>query len=334
MPTNNKVLFKFGTAASYAALATKQDNALYFLLDTNELYRGTTPFGQPHIYTGLRQGNATNATTIATLVGEHQPVQGDLTIIRNADNSAEAFIYDASEELWLPIGNTASDSLSQAVTELQSDVADLETLLQSTNDSIDDLDSRLSDLAAVAAGAFHFKGTTDNLESISNPSNGDVYQLGNSEYAWNGTSWVELGSPIDLSAYATTQELNDAVSDLEALIGHMASETEDSVTGETITKPATGIYADLFEHADQIIPLFNGLVSGLVPVDNSNATSAEKAQKFLNALGNWITVTSGGQSTYTDPEGNTYNTVEEYVTYMINHMDIPEYIWESIDSNE
>lgn len=334
MPTNNKVLFKFGTAASYAALATKQDNALYFLLDTNELYRGTTPFGQPHIYTGLRQGNATNAATIATLVGEHTPVQGDIAVIRNADNSAEAFIYNASEELWLPIGNTASDSLSQTVAQLQSDVADLETLLQTTNNNVDDLDSRLSALAAAAAGAFHFKGTTEDLESISDPNNGDVYQVGNSEYAWNGTSWVELGSPIDLSAYATSQDLNDAVNDLEALIGHMASETEDPITGETIVEPATGIYADLFEHADQIIPLFDGLIPGLVPVDNSDATTTEKAQKFLNALGNWVTATTGGQSVYTDPEGHTYNTVEEYVTYMINHMDIPEYIWESIDSNE
>jgi len=52
---NQKVLFKFGSAAEYAALEAKQNNALYFLLDTNELYRGETPFGQAHVYIGTRQ---------------------------------------------------------------------------------------------------------------------------------------------------------------------------------------------------------------------------------------------------------------------------------------
>lgn len=333
MPTKQKVLFKFGTAASYAALETKQDSALYFLLDTNELYRGTIPFGQPHIYTGLRQGNATNDVTITSLVGSNTPVQGDIVVIRNADNSAEAFMYEVVSDLWLPIGNTASDSLSQTVKDLQTDVANLETELGKTNSNVDDLDSRLTALAAAAAGAFHFKGNAADLSTITNQTNGDVYQVGDKEYAWNGNSWVELGSPIDLSAYATLSDLDDAVSDLEALIGHKAGEKVDEVTGETVPDPATGIYADLFEHADQIIPLFNGLVPGLVPVDNSGATNTEKASKFLNALGAWVAVTSSGQTTYTDPEGNTYNTVEEYVTYMINNMDIPEYVWESIDSN-
>jgi len=41
---------------------------------------------------------------------------------------------------------------------------------------------------------------------------------------------------------------------------------------------------------------------------------------FLNATGSWVTVSSsGGQSVYTDPEGHTYNNVEDYVTYMINN---------------
>ena len=40
-----KVIFKFGTRAEYNALVTKQANALYFLLDTHELYRGEVPFG-------------------------------------------------------------------------------------------------------------------------------------------------------------------------------------------------------------------------------------------------------------------------------------------------
>lgn len=40
------VLFKFGTRAQYDALITKDVNALYWLMDTQELYRGETLFGK------------------------------------------------------------------------------------------------------------------------------------------------------------------------------------------------------------------------------------------------------------------------------------------------
>lgn len=39
------VIFKYGTKAQYEALATKDSNALYWLLDTQEIYRGSVLFG-------------------------------------------------------------------------------------------------------------------------------------------------------------------------------------------------------------------------------------------------------------------------------------------------
>jgi hypothetical protein len=57
-----------------------------------------------------------------------------------------------------------------------------------------------------------------------------------------------------------------------------------------------------------------------VPVDDQTLTTGELANRFLNALGNWVTVsTSGGQTTYTAPDNTTFNNVEDYVTYMINN---------------
>lgn len=62
------------------------------------------------------------------------------------------------------------------------------------------------------SAAFKFKGVVANLtelEAIVDPANGDVYQVtnpgtgkSNAEYAYNGTSWVELGTEVDLSGYA------------------------------------------------------------------------------------------------------------------------------------
>jgi len=43
----NKVLFFTATAAQYAALETKNENAIYFLTDTGEIYKGSTPFSFP-----------------------------------------------------------------------------------------------------------------------------------------------------------------------------------------------------------------------------------------------------------------------------------------------
>lgn len=338
---NAKVLFKFGTAAQYAALETKLDNALYFLLDTNELYRGSIPFGKPHVYTGIREQDATDAATITALLNGNTPIQGDIVVITNTDNSSDAFLYSEDEEEWLHIGNTATDSLATRVTTLEGAVADLEAALSGT-ETEDGLEDRVADLETALAGlsgAFHFKGSVEDLATVTNPSEGDVYQVGDAEYAWNGNAWVELGGTFDLSNYVTTTDLNDAVANLEALIGQPASTSQqtDPVTGETteVTTPATGVYADLATRADEIIPIFNGIVAGLVPVDDSNATTAEKANHFLNALGNWVNVSSSGQATYTDPEGHTYNTVEEYVTYMLaNHVEAMEYVWQSIDENE
>lgn len=67
-----------------------------------------------------------------------------------------------------------------------------------------------------------FKGTktSDELAAITGMEIGDVYQIVSggtgtaynvgSEYAYNGSTWVELGPVIDLSGYATTASLGTA----------------------------------------------------------------------------------------------------------------------------
>ena len=70
----------------------------------------------------------------------------------------------------------------------------------------------VDDVKADLASAFKFKGvvaTIADLEAITDPENGDVYQVTNAgtgrtnaEYAYNGSAWVELGTTVDLSGYA------------------------------------------------------------------------------------------------------------------------------------
>ena len=233
-----KVIFRFGTSLEYNALQEKESNALYFLLDTNELYRGTTPFNKPHIYKGLYGDAADLENAIDTIIGDSPVIEGDILVIVNNDETQDAYIWDDTEG-WIHIGNTTTESLSERVRIIEEVVADLDAVVN--------------------------------------------------------------GNPEDPTA---DDGLVDRVAVLEAIVAS--------------------------QHGGPI-PIFNGSTSGLVPVDDPVLTNAEKARHFLNAMGNWVEVSggSGGQSTYVDPEGNTYNTVEEYVTYMIENYG--EQYWESMD---
>ena len=81
------------------------------------------------------------------------------------------------------------------------------------------------------SGAFHFKGSVDYQDLLpTNASEGDVYVVKymgsstnagtnsyNAEFAWNGTNWVEFGSVMDMSGYATKSELKDVSDAIDAI---------------------------------------------------------------------------------------------------------------------
>ena len=88
------------------------------------------------------------------------------------------------------------------------------------------IDTVKTNLQQSIAGAFHFKGTVDYVDQLPTEgmAQGDVYQVkyngtsaeagtfeANKEYAYDGTSWVEMGSVIDLSAYSTTAQVDEKI---------------------------------------------------------------------------------------------------------------------------
>jgi phage-related tail fiber protein len=65
-----------------------------------------------------------------------------------------------------------------------------------------------TEVDGMVAGTFHFRGEKDSYDSLpTDAKEGDVYQVADKEYAWDGDSWVELGFNMDLSAYATTADV-------------------------------------------------------------------------------------------------------------------------------
>lgn len=98
--------------------------------------------------------------------------------------------------------------------------------------SNDDLETALADIRSSVSSAFHFRGKRASQAELPNdPNEGDVYQIGNEEFAWNGSEWVALGDLIDLSGYKTgdevTEEINAAID--EALASY---DTSDIVTAK------------------------------------------------------------------------------------------------------
>lgn len=61
---------------------------------------------------------------------------------------------------------------------------------------------------SMVAGAFHFRGEKTAYNQLpTDAKEGDVWQVGDKEYAWDGDSWVELGFNVDLSAYAKSADV-------------------------------------------------------------------------------------------------------------------------------
>ena len=117
-------------------------------------------------------------------------------------------ITPSIEALEAAVGTPAGDS---AATGLYKEIDDTKTELQ-------------AEINSKVAGAFHFRGEAsrfedgvlyhmvEDSEQAITASAGDVYQLNDKEYAYDGTEWVELGFSLDLSNYYTKVQTDGAIS--------------------------------------------------------------------------------------------------------------------------
>lgn len=106
----NRVLFKVGARADYVALEEKASNALYFLVDTGELYKGSTLIASKQRvfhYTGLTPADADAEEVFALAAGPNaRKVQGDILIWTIDDQFQQVAIFDGTE--WVPFANKIS----------------------------------------------------------------------------------------------------------------------------------------------------------------------------------------------------------------------------------
>ena len=144
------------------------------------------------------------------------------------------------------------DTVSDKVDELEDSLSAVTEVLSTKADASDVYTKSevytKEEVNAKVAGVFHFVGeaeavsadganiTVDGEDIAAGEDNvGDVYQIGDKEYASNGEKWVELGFNIDLSDFTTKEYVDSALTaeaaEREALAGEVAL-AQDAIAQE------------------------------------------------------------------------------------------------------
>lgn len=203
------------------AIDEKADaNTVYTKTETNNLLNAkanqSTTYTKTEVDTLLNK-KANSATTLAGygITDAYTSEQVDDLLDDKADtttvNQALANKADASTV------STLESTLTAAINEKATKATTL------SGYGITDAYTK-KEVDGMVSGTFHFRGEVASYEALpTNAKEGDVYQVGDKEYAWNGNGWVELGFNVDLSAYAKTADVANTYATKTALTEGLAT---------------------------------------------------------------------------------------------------------------
>ena len=142
-----------------------------------------------------------NTADLGDLAGKDTVAKADLATALASELDAKATTATLNSELAKKADVSALNSLSTTV----GGKADKATTLAGYG--ITDAYTK-TQVDGMVAGTFHFRGEKSAYDQLpANAKEGDVWQVGDREYAWDGDSWVELGFNVDLSAYAKSADV-------------------------------------------------------------------------------------------------------------------------------
>lgn len=315
---NSRVLFKFGSRAQYDAIpsASIQSNALYFLTDTNELYRGSVPICQAHYYEGTIGQNETRAQAITRITTGSTPVVDDILILNIGNNIKIPYIYaglenDANPPVvvndWRPMfnklagedvvfedGETLSTKLAAAASSGSSGMdytaldGDVFTVIEDANQEPEAF--TLKDYG-VQYYAYDSQNETYVLTTVdgNHPWPTGLTPRTTLENGRVVIGWYEPDPTTGAGQSAAISALQTDVADLKTIVGHAASGNDPS-TGliHAVESAITGISIDgtaLTPVSGVIdIEIFDGTNNGLVPAPANNLSGTY----LLTSDGTWV----------------------------------------------
>lgn len=258
---NAYVAGAFAYPGQIVALVEENATTIYYIDQAKTLQEvGKLPVGDGKSVTVAEDGTISLLGVAAAETGAQ--------LVKKADGSVEWVKPDTTTVEGL---TTEVESLGNRTTALEGkvgddskglvkEVADLTTEVSGVKSNLADNYYNKEAVDGLVSGAFHFKGNAKELNAEGNlvgtddkvitGKAGDVYQIGDKEYAYNGSAWVELGFTLDLSAYATTasvttakeEAITTAGTNADAKIATAKTELEGYVDGK-ITDLGIGDYA-------------------------------------------------------------------------------------------
>lgn len=129
-----------------------------------------------------------------------------------------------------------------------------------------------------------FKGRVDSVDDLPSTGNkkGDVYSVGSEsqlnrpEYFWTGTTWEYFGQIVDLSGYATLQEVQTAINAAVNSLTAMVEGTYLPLTGGVIRNN------NQVTDSGKIFFKVDGYTMGFIGMDTSNNLAFETFGKSLS----------------------------------------------------
>lgn len=186
------VIFKIGTRAQFDAIATKNQNTLYWLRDTQELYKGDILFGKGALASETASGllSAEDYKKLQELV-----VTGGTVDLTPVDGSIVIKDKKIGVGLSAVEGNILSikeDGLFASV-----DTTPIENRLTAVEGRLTPVEQDIQDLKQSIVGGVRYRGAVDTREQLpTNSQVGDLYEIADegSEVCWNGEEWFEYGT--------------------------------------------------------------------------------------------------------------------------------------------
>lgn len=206
---------------------------------------------------------------------------------KNADGELEWFTPDTSTVSGL------ADTVGQHTTQIS-------TLEEKVKDTY-----TKGEVDQKVAGAFHFKGeqeSLDALNALTDKKNGDVYQIGDKEYAYNGTAWVELGFNINLEGYVTKEEGKG-----------LSSNDFTTALKNKLEAMVEGAEVNVIESVDETefsLDAAKKLTVGKISKDKIDGLAGELAKKVDAEDGKRLMTTAEGEKLAKVNENAQVNTIE------------------------
>lgn len=180
------VLFKIGTRAQFDAIVTKSEATLYWLTDTQELYKGDVLFGT---------GALASETAAGLLSAEDYKKLQELIVAGVAINLTPVDGSIVIEDKKIGVALSAVEGNMLSTKEDGLFVAPVD--LTGVQDRLSAVEGSIAKLQEDVLGGIRYKGaveTTDDLPT--DAKQGDLYEVTSdgSEWCYNGEEWFEYGS--------------------------------------------------------------------------------------------------------------------------------------------